>query len=104
MILHLDSLKEPFVWHGRAGLVTQYLGKAAGSERLYVNIDRVPPGACSTKYHSHSRQEEFFLVLSGSGTLRLDGCKYDVTEGDFIASQPGAASRTSFTTAAVRCL
>jgi uncharacterized cupin superfamily protein len=71
MILHLDGLGEPFVWRGRGGLMTQCLGAAAGSERLYVNIDTVPPGAYSAKYHSHSNQEEFFLILSGSGTLRM---------------------------------
>ena len=84
----INRLDEPFIWRDQAGLATQYLGKAAGSEKLYVNIDRVPPGAYSTKYHSHSQQEEFFLILGGRGTLRLDGKEYDVSEGDFI-SKPG---------------
>jgi uncharacterized cupin superfamily protein len=30
-----------------------------------VNIDYVKPGAKSTKFHSHSLQEEFFLILNG---------------------------------------
>ena len=42
---------------------TLMLGAAAGSEKLYVNIDYVKPGGESTKYHSHSLQEEFFLIL-----------------------------------------
>jgi uncharacterized cupin superfamily protein len=89
MILHLDGLEEPFVSHGRGGLMTQCLGAAAGSERLYVNIDTVPPGAYSAKYHSHSNQEEFFLILSGSGTLRMDGEEYTVSKGDFVAKPAG---------------
>jgi len=65
------------------------LGAAAGSERLYVNIDRLKPGAKSCKYHSHSMQEEFFLVLAGSGLLRLEGREIDVKVGDFFAKPAG---------------
>jgi len=89
MILHLDNLEESFVWHGSGGLTTQYLGAAAGSERLYVCVDTVPPGAYSAKYHSHSNQEEFFLILSGSGTLRMDGSECPVARGNFVAKPAG---------------
>lgn len=37
-------------------LRTKYLGTAAGSEKLYINIDYVRPGGKSVKYHSHSHQ------------------------------------------------
>lgn len=68
---------------------TLYLGAAAGSERLYVNIDFVKPGGKSVKYHSHSGQEEFFLVLAGEGTLRVDGEEIPVTKGSFVAKPAG---------------
>ncbi len=68
---------------------TLYLGAAAGSERLYVNIDFVKPGAKSAKYHSHSGQEEFFLILAGEGTLRVDGEEISVTAGSFVAKPAG---------------
>ena len=88
-IKNTGGLADDFVWRGSAGLMTQYLGKAAGSGRLYVNIDHVPPGAYSAKYHSHTRQEEFFLILDGQGLLRFDGQEYDVSKGDFIAKPAG---------------
>lgn len=88
-ILNLENLPPEFVWRDEIGLVTKSLGAAAGSERLNVNIDSVPPGALSTKYHSHSQQEEFFLVLEGEGTLRLNGEKIPVSKGDFIAKPAG---------------
>jgi uncharacterized cupin superfamily protein len=72
-IRNVKELDEQFVWRDEAGLVTESLGESAGSEKLYVNIDRVPPKAFSTKYHSHSQQEEFFMILGGRGTLRLNG-------------------------------
>ena len=88
-ILNLENLPPEFVWRDEIGLVTKSLGAAAGSERLNVNIDSVPPGALSTKYHSHSQQEEFFLVLEGEGTLRLNGENISVSKGDFIAKPAG---------------
>lgn len=71
------------------GLTTKMLSAAAGSERLYVNIDHVEPGMASTKYHSHTHQEEFFLILEGSGTLRLNDKEYPASKGDFIAKPAG---------------
>lgn len=88
MIHNADQLDESFIWSDKAGLVTQFLGGAAGSQKIYVNIDKVPPNAFSTKYHSHSQQEEFFMILDGCGTLRLDGGEYPVKKGDFFAKPP----------------
>ena len=86
MIIHnVSQLNEAFIWQDQVGLLTQSLGAAAGSQKIYVNIDRVPPNAFSTKYHSHSQQEEFFMILDGCGTLRLNGEEYPVAKGDFIA-------------------
>ncbi|MBL0385138.1 cupin domain-containing protein [Tumebacillus sp. ITR2] len=68
---------------------TLYLGRAAGSEKLYVNVDYVQPGAKSTKYHTHSLQEEFFLILSGTGILRMNDEEHPVKQGDFVAKPAG---------------
>ncbi len=72
-----------------SGLKSKHLGAAAGSEQIYINIDYVKPGAKSARYHSHSAQEEFFLVLSGSGTLRFNGKTMPVKQGDFISKPAG---------------
>ena len=72
-----------------SGLKTKYLGVLAGSKQIYVNIDYVKPGAKSVKYHSHSLQEEFFLVLSGKGSLRKQNKFFPVKEGDFFAKPAG---------------
>ncbi len=58
-IKNIDHLHEEFFWKDNIGLVTKLLGAAGGSQKIYVNIDTVPPKAYSTKYHSHSQQEEF---------------------------------------------
>lgn len=68
---------------------TLRLGAAAGSLRIYVNIDFVKPGGKSVKYHSHSIQEEFFLVLEGQATLRMDDEEIPVKKGDFVSKPAG---------------
>ncbi len=68
---------------------TSYLGNAAGSEKIYVNIDKIEPGNRSCKYHSHAKQEEFFLILKGEGTLRFDGQEGKISQGDFISKPAG---------------
>jgi len=90
-VLNVDSLPEEFIDDPgfESKMKTLYLGAAAGSEKLYVNIDHVKPGAKSVKYHSHSEQEEFFLILEGSGTLRMNDEKIPVKKGDFVAKPAG---------------
>ena len=95
-IKNTEKLPKQFIWSDEAGLVTKSLGEAAGSQKFYVNIDYVPPGAFSTKYHSHSQQEEFFLILSGRGTLKLNGQEQPVEKDDFIAKQAGKGLAHTF--------
>jgi len=64
-ILNINNFPNEYVVDFLGKANTSYLGKATGSEKIYINIDRILPGSKSAKYHSHTKQEEFFLVLSG---------------------------------------
>lgn len=75
---------------------TAYLGFAAGSKRLYSNVDRLKPGAKSCKFHHHSRQEEFFLILKGECTLRVGGETFRVREGDYFCKPAGVGLAHQF--------
>jgi uncharacterized cupin superfamily protein len=88
---HLDGIPAAYVTdpEGKTLASTKRLGALAGSERLYVNIDCVKPGGQSAKYHSHSLQEEFFLVMKGTGSLRIQGQTVPVRAGDFFAKPAG---------------
>lgn len=70
-------------------LKTVCIGDAIGSEKLYANMDYVKPGAVSVKYHFHSKQEEFYLVMSGSGLLRINGEEIPVKAGDVVSAVAG---------------
>lgn len=78
------------------GAKTLELGVLAGSRQLYANVDVIPPGAYSAKYHAHSLQEEFFVVLAGSGTLRTAEGEQTVREGDFVAKPAGFENPHTF--------
>ena len=96
------SLDQSYIWKDAAGLITKELGKSVGSERLYVNLDIIPPGAFSATYHSHSCQEEFFYILSGTGTLRLNDEMYPVGPEDFSQNLQAKTSPTPSTIPAER--
>lgn len=93
---NVDRLDDAFIWKDNAGLTTLELGRSAGSQRLYANVDIVPAGAYSTKYHSHTQQEEFFYILSGEGTLRTNEGEMQVKTGDFFAKPAGEGIAHTF--------
>ncbi|MCD4783675.1 MAG: cupin domain-containing protein [Candidatus Eremiobacteraeota bacterium] len=68
---------------------TLFLGDAAGAENIFVNIDYIKHGGKSKKYHSHTKQEEFFFIMKGKGILRLNEKEISVREGDFVAKPAG---------------
>ncbi len=53
-----------------------------------VEITKVPPGASSCPYHSHSAQWEFFHVISGKGTLRHREGTRSIEPGDAFIFRP----------------
>jgi len=62
-----------------------------------VEITKIPPGAASCPFHSHSAQWEFFHVISGHGTLRHRDGTIAIESGDALFS-----SRTNRTNSSMR--
>jgi len=42
-----------------------------------------------SRYHYHKEMTEFYYVLSGGGTITLDGEKKAITQGDLVVIKPG---------------
>lgn len=59
------------------------------ARKLGASIDTVPPGKRSCPYHFHHAQEEMFVILEGSGTLRVAGEMLPLRAGDVIFIPPG---------------
>lgn len=58
------------------------LGTAA--KKLGASVDVLEPGKRGCPYHLHHAQEEMFIVLEGSGTLRVAGEQLPIKAGDVI--------------------
>jgi uncharacterized cupin superfamily protein len=66
------------------------LARGTAARKLGASIDTVAPGRRSCPYHFHHAQEEMFIVLEGSGTLRVSGELLPLVAGDiaFIPAGP----------------
>ncbi|QYJ74934.1 cupin domain-containing protein [Shewanella sp. FJAT-52076] len=60
-----------------------------GAKRLGYSVSVVPPGKRVCPFHNHRVNEEMFLVLDGTGTLRFGEQSYPIGPMDIIACPPG---------------
>ncbi|MFD2270076.1 cupin domain-containing protein [Undibacterium arcticum] len=67
------------------------LAHGTAAQKLGASIDTVAPGKRSCPYHFHHAQEEMFVILDGSGTLRVAGEMLPVRAGDVVFIPPGPA-------------
>jgi quercetin dioxygenase-like cupin family protein len=55
----------------------------------FIDYVELPPGT-SIGDHRHSpTEEEFYLVLDGTGLMRLEADTFPVTAGDLVRNPPG---------------
>ena len=65
------------------------LGEYFGLTHFGVNLTHLLPGAVSAQAHSHSKQEEFILVLFGSPTLVLGEEEFVLQPGECYGFKAG---------------
>ncbi len=65
-----------------------------GPSRVFATVELLGPDQVSARLHSHSTIDEFYLILDGSATLRMNGKERVVKRGDFI-SKPAGPDLTS---------
>ena len=59
------------------------------ARKLGAGFDILAPGKRSCPYHYHLAQEEMFVILEGTGTLRVAGEMLPVRAGDVVAIPAG---------------
>jgi len=64
--------------------IRKSIGDKVGLSKIGVHIVYVEPGKDSTEYHKHYNEEECIYVLSGKGTLRIEGEDLPFEKGDFV--------------------
>src|SRR4029450_1388983 len=65
------------------------LARGTAARKLGASFDILAPGKRGCPYHLHHAQEEMFVILEGSGTLRVAGEMLPVKSGDVIFIPPG---------------
>ena len=60
-----------------------------GMDQIEVRITRIPPNGTNTKYHMHTKEEEWFFVLSGSCHINIEGEWHLIESMDSIYKPPG---------------
>jgi mannose-6-phosphate isomerase-like protein (cupin superfamily) len=62
---------------------------ALGLERSGLSYQRVPPGIRFPFGHTHREQEEIYVVVRGSGRMKLDDEIVELEEWDAVRVPPG---------------
>ena len=74
---------------GAPGLEFRAATKALQLEKSAVSYQRIPPGYRFPYGHTHATQEEVYVVVRGSGRMKLDDEIVDVEEWDAVRVPPG---------------
>ncbi len=83
--------KEEFKVSDYSWATSANLAKMGGLNDFALNVRTLEPGQFSCPYHFHHNAEEMFIIIFGTGELRIpEGIKI-VIEGDVILFEKGAS-------------
>jgi uncharacterized cupin superfamily protein len=84
-ILNLSDLSwDRWSLNEQIGIDIKDPARKLGSQICGFRLERLLPGKQSSQLHRHRLQEELFLILTGTGTLRHGAQEVAVKAGDFI--------------------
>jgi uncharacterized cupin superfamily protein len=78
------------------GGAARFLGESAGAVRTGLNHVSLAPGASGAPHHCHSAEEEMFVALGGSATLRLGEERHELRPGHALSRPAGTGVAHSF--------
>ncbi len=70
------------------GREMRFTRKYLDSAQLGVSFSAFPPGHHSTDGHSHEVQEEAYVVIEGSGQIKLDDDVLELKQWDVVRVSP----------------
>jgi mannose-6-phosphate isomerase-like protein (cupin superfamily) len=74
---------------GPPDLEFRHANAALELERSGLSYQRIPPGYRFPFGHTHKMQEELYVVVRGSGRMKLDDDVVDLREFDAVRVAPG---------------
>ena len=75
---------------GSPDLEFRHASKALGLERSGLSYQRIPPDYRFPYGHTHKEQEEVYVVVRGSGRMKVDDEIVELAEWDAVRVPPGA--------------
>ena len=84
-IAQMKEIKAHHPLNPDSELFIRPLADAIGLTKLGVHLVRLKPGKEPNIYHSHHYEEEFYYILQGHGTARIDDKEFSLSPGDFMA-------------------
>ena len=95
MLFTLRNIKQDLddigsVFDGAPGLEFRAATKPLELEKSGLSYQRVPPGHRFPYGHTHRTQEEVYVVVSGSGRMKVDDEIVELETWDAIRVAPGA--------------
>src|SRR5207248_2950488 len=93
-IVNLKKEVEDSMGERAPGIEGRFARKQLDSEHLGISYLRYSPGVRSPSAHSHREQEEAYVVISGSGQVRLDDEIRELRCWDVVRVNP--ATRRAF--------
>jgi uncharacterized cupin superfamily protein len=87
-IVNLKKLENK-AGEGGPTLEARFARSEIGSEHLGVSHFRYAPGRRSNRGHAHREQEEVYVVLDGSGRVKLDDELVEISPWDIVRVAPG---------------
>lgn len=66
-----------------------FVGTQLGAKKLGYNVTAIPPGKRAYPFHNHQVNEEVFLILDGTGEVRIGNQILPIRRGDIIACPAG---------------
>ena len=89
-VINLDELAYLEQRHGdRFEAKLGPIAARLGAKKLGARVTVLPPGKRAFPLHCHHANEELFVVLSGSGTLRFGGEEHALRAGDCVLAPAG---------------
>lgn len=93
-IEQMDGERKVHFLNPNAVRINKSLGDAVGLNHIGVHIIYVEPGKDTTEYHKHLYEEECVYVLSGQGSLVIEGDAFQFEKGDFVGFPRNTAAHT----------
>jgi len=88
--VNIDDVEDAAVRFGLAPALEARFGrKALGSTIVGVSRETLAPGFRVPFGHTHRDQEEVYVVLRGSGRMKLGDEIVELAEGDMVRVAPG---------------